>query len=80
MAGQVVLVVVAYLGIGAVDLPSLWGDRNRRGEFWAVLVLLVLGLGLATLITLGYRPVSLWKVVAIIVKPIGTLLFKWKGD
>jgi len=73
------LVVAGHLAIAAVELPSMWGKRTMRGEFWAVVVLLVLGVVAAVLITLQYRPISPWQVIEALFKPIGTILFKPKG-
>jgi hypothetical protein len=73
------LSVAAHLAIAVVELPGLWGKRTMRGEFWTVIVLLLLGAVAAFLICLQYRPISPWKVIEALFKPIGTILFKPKG-
>lgn len=76
MAGLVTLVVVAHLGMAAVDLPGLWGRHDKRREFWAVVALLLIGVALAMATVTESLPVSAFKLIQWIVEPIGTLLFK----
>lgn len=76
MAGLIILTVVAHLGMAAVDLPALWARQDRRREFWVVTILLLIGLALSIPLVLGYRPVSVYRLIEAIFKPIGTLLFK----
>lgn len=79
MVGLVLLVIVAHLGMAAVEVPALWGGQNRRPELWTVIGLLLLGLGLGLMVVLDYRPISVFKLIEAIFKPIGTVLFKAKG-
>lgn len=76
MTALAALVVTAYLGMAAVELPFLWGKRQRKGELRAVITLLVLGLALAVSLTLGYRPASIWRGIDAVFSPIGTPLFR----
>lgn len=76
MGGLLALVVVGHLILAAVEVPSLWGRSERRGELKAVVTLLVVSLTLALMVTAGYRPVSVWKGIEWVFKPIGTVLFK----
>jgi hypothetical protein len=73
----VLLVFGAHMGMAWVDLPRLWRNRELRREFWSVVVLLLLGLGLALLLVTGRSPISAFKVIERIVRPVG-LLFKPK--
>lgn len=79
MFGPAVLTAVAYLAMAAVELPGLWGKRDRRGEMWAVLALLLLGFALAVPVASGWAPPSVYKAVEAIFRPIGEPLFKPKG-
>lgn len=72
------VVLGAHVGMGAVDLPRLWGRRELRREFWTVLILLLIGLSLAVTLALGFGPLSAAKLLERIVGPIGTVLFKPK--
>ncbi|HLN63103.1 MAG TPA: hypothetical protein VK464_16315 [Symbiobacteriaceae bacterium] len=78
MGALIVLTVLIYAGLAAVELPSLW-PRPRRRAFWAVAALLLLGLGLALPVVMGYRPPSVWKGVEAVLKPLGEVLFKPRG-
>ncbi len=76
MFGLVVLVVMTHLGMAAVDLPTMWGKRDRRRERWAAIALLLIGLLLATSLVLGLRPVPPMALIRAMFEPIGTPLFK----
>lgn len=73
------LAALAHLVVAAVELPALWGRPGRRGEFWAVITLLLLGGAFAVMVTLGYRPVSVWKLIEAVFRPIGDPLLRPKG-
>lgn len=73
MTAYLVMVVGSYLALGLVDLPRLWGRPRRRGEWWAVLLLLSAALALAVATTLGYRPLSVWRFIQALFTPIGRL-------
>jgi Na+/melibiose symporter-like transporter len=78
MSGLVLMVIMAYVGLALVDLPPLMRRPDRRREFWAVTVLLLIGLCLAILVVRTDVEISAFKVIAAIFKPIGTALFKAK--
>jgi NADH:ubiquinone oxidoreductase subunit 6 (subunit J) len=75
MAGLVVLVILAHVGMAAVDLPPLWGRPERRRERWVVILLLVLGLLCALIVFLTDLRLSPFRWIEAIFKPIGTPLF-----
>lgn len=79
MTALALLATAAYLAMAAVELPALWSQPERRGERWAVIVLLLLGLALAVVVTLRLQPPSAWRAIEALFKPIGTQLFKPKG-
>ena len=78
MGSLVLLTVLIYAGLAAVELPPLWRQPGRRA-FWVVAALLLAGLGLALPVVMGYRPPSVWKGVEAVFKPLGTVLFKSRG-
>lgn len=76
MGGLVLMVITAYLALAGVELPTLWGRPDRRGELWVSAALLLIGLLFAVIITMGYRPITVWKLIEAIFRPVGELLFK----
>jgi hypothetical protein len=73
------MAVAGYLALAAVELPALWRRPDRRGELWVTAALLLIGLLFAVIITMGYRPVTVWKLIEAIFRPVGELLFKPPG-
>lgn len=71
----VLMVVGAHLGMATVDLPGLWRRPEVRREFWSVVILLLVGLALAIMLARGFVPLSAFKVLERIFKPIGSVLF-----
>lgn len=79
MAGIITLVVIAHLGIAAVDLPGLWAQQEGRRTFRAVVVLLLIGLAVALATVLEWLPISAFKLIEWLVEPIGRPLFRADG-
>jgi hypothetical protein len=76
MTALALLALASHVAMAAVELPALWGKQRMRGELWTVVGLLLLSTLLAVFAIFEYKPVTPWKVIEAIFKPIGTLLFK----
>lgn len=72
-----VFVVLAFLALAAVDLPSLWRQKGRAGELLVVIVLLAAGLVLSLSAVGPRRVISLWPVIEAVFKPLGSA-FRWE--
>lgn len=74
----VLMVIAAHLGMGAIDLPKLWGRPEVRREWWSVVILLLLCLCLGLVLAAGYTPTPAVKLLERLFGPVGSLLFKPK--
>lgn len=77
--GAAAAVVAGYLLLAGTDLPGLRRQPDRRGEFWATVALLIVGLAVTLLLTLGFTPPSIWLVVQALFRPAGSIFFMPAG-
>jgi|GEM_PF-5513257 len=70
---KVVLILAGAAAIAMAELPTLHRKR-QTGEFWAVLVLLLLSVGFGLLAISGPRYPSLFRILIDIVEPFGRMM------
>lgn len=67
---------VAYIGLALFELPRLWKTAGQRRTFWVVLGLYVIGLVLGVLVASQIKPISPWRIIEAIFRPIGEPFLK----
>lgn len=72
---MIIVLLLAYGLLAALELPPLFRKRAMTGERWTVLVLLAAGLAYGLAAEGPFDRVSVWPVLEMLFRPIGEALY-----